>query len=223
MNMMRHVMMCLAVSLLSVPLAYGQDFSKYRNFSLGTSLTELSKQIDRKPADASVIYQSPALIQELTWSPEQSHQASAPSETVQQILFSFYNGNLYRIVVTYEFFGTEGLTAEDMVRAFSAKYGPATRPAAEANPPAIVVVTAGQTIAFWEDSKYRLNLSRFSLSSTFHFAMFSKQLNGQAEAAIAEAVKQEREDAPQRENALLKKAGEDLEMKRQANLKTFRP
>jgi hypothetical protein len=53
--------------------------------------------------------------------------------------------------------------------------------------------------------------------------MFSKQLNGQAEAAIAAASKQEREDAPQTEIARVKKEADDLETMRQANLKAFRP
>ena len=33
MEMMRNILICVAAILLSVPLAYTQDLSKYRNFS----------------------------------------------------------------------------------------------------------------------------------------------------------------------------------------------
>jgi len=48
-------------------------------------------------------------------------------------------------------------------------------------------------------------------------------LNGQAGAAIAEAVKQDRDGAPQREIARAKKEADALETTRQVNLKAFRP
>jgi len=224
MNMIRNLVNCLAASLLFVPFAYGQDLSKYRDFSLGTSVIELSKQVNEKPADASVIHQRPALIQELTWWPVPSYQSPAPSEPVQEILFSFYNDELYRIVATYGSAATQGLTAADMVEAISAKYGMPTRPAAEAKLPAIVAFSStGDTIASWEDPQYLLTLSRFPLSGTFRLVLSSKQLNGQADVAIAGALKQERDDAPQREIARVKKETDDLETMRQANLKAFRP
>jgi hypothetical protein len=37
--------------------------------------------------------------------------------------------------------------------------------------------------------------------------MFAKQLNAQAEASVIEAAKQEREEAPQKEIARVKKVG----------------
>jgi hypothetical protein len=48
-------------------------------------------------------------------------------------------------------------------------------------------------------------------------------LNGQAEAAIAVAAKQQRENAPHMEIARAKKEADDLEAIRLANLKAFRP
>jgi hypothetical protein len=223
MNMMRNVVICVAASLLCVPMTYGQDLSKYRNFSLGTSLIEVSKQVNRKPADAQVIHQNPALIQELTWWPVQSDPFSAQAESVQEIRFSFYDGELYRVVVTYQGFATEGLTAEDMVRAISAKYGAATLPVATPPPTDLADTSTGQPIAFWEDVQYSLTLSHSPMSGAFQLVMYSKQLNSQADAAITEAVKQEREGAPQREIARAKKEAAALEAMRLANLKAFRP
>jgi hypothetical protein len=52
--------------LLSVQCIHGQDLSKYQNFSFGMRLVDLSEQVDQKAAEANLIHQRPALIQELT-------------------------------------------------------------------------------------------------------------------------------------------------------------
>jgi len=225
MNKMRFLAIYLVASLLSAPLVFAQDLSKYRNFSLGMSLTAVSNQVDAKPADASVIQQSPTLIQELRSWPEQSYQTSAPPQSVQDILFSFYNGQLYKVAVTYDSAATQGLTSADMVRVFSATYGAATLPVAEKNPTAMTPysVTEEDTVASWENSQDSVTLSRSPLSNAFQLVMFSKKVNGQADVAIASAVRQEREDAPQREAARVKKEADDHETTRQTNLKAFRP
>jgi hypothetical protein len=224
MRIIRSLSICLAAALLSGPLVYAQDLSQYRTFSLGSTLNELSVQVNAKPADATVTHPAPALIQELIWWPVKSYETSAPSDTVQVIQFSFYNAGLYRIMVTYENSATQGLSPEDMVRALSAKYGVATLPAVQTNLPASASYSSSaQTVAVWEDSQYSVTLSHFTTSNIFQLVMFSKQLNGQADAAIALAVQQARADAPQREIARAKQEAEDQEALRQANLKSFRP
>jgi hypothetical protein len=111
-----------------------------------------------------------------------------------------------------------------MTKAISAKYGAATSPAAGTRPATTETYgSAGETIAYWQDSRYSVTLSRSPLSDAFQLVMFSKQLNGQAEAAIAAASKEQRDDAPQREIARVKKEAADLEAARQANLKAFQP
>jgi hypothetical protein len=223
MKMTRNIMICVALILLSVPLVYGQDLSRYRNFSLGTSLADVSKQINERATDVDVIRQSPATIQQLEWRPV-SLNILTESEPVQKVIFSFYDGKLYKIAATYDSNATAGLTAADMIGAISAAYGTAMKPVAEIGSRSDAVYSVAEApIAQWGDAQYSVTLSRGSLSNTFQLVMFSKELNRQAEAAIAEAVKQESEDAPQRENVRLKKEADDLEATRQANLKTFRP
>jgi len=225
MRIVRSLSICLAAALLFGPLAHAQDLSKYRNFSLGSTLIELSAQVNVKPADATVTHPAPALIQELTWWPVKSYQTpAAPSDTVQVIEFSFFNAGLYRIAVTYENSATQGLSPDDMVRAVSVKYGPATLPTVAVNLSGTGSYSStAQTVAVWEDSQYSVTLSHFPLSSIYQLVMFSKQLNGQADAAIALATQQARADAPQREAARVKQQAEDQETLRQANLKAFRP
>jgi hypothetical protein len=204
---------------------HGQDLSKYRNFSFGASLANVSKQVDRQPIDAEVIHQQPALIQELTWYPLPSgDDPSRPAEPVDRVLFSFYNGALYRMLVIYESSAVEGLTDADMIRVVSAKYGVATQPVADVNFPTNAPYRSTEkVIARWEDSQYSLNLFRSSTYGAFAIVMFDKRLDAQAAASIAESVLTEQLEAPQKEAERVKKAADDLEGERQKNLKTLRP
>jgi hypothetical protein len=224
MKMICSLVSSLVMILLSAQCIHGQDLSKYQTFSFGMRLVDLSEQVDQKPAEANLIHQRPALIQELMWWPPLA-SGTRLAEPVRQILFSFYNGELYRILVTYDRYVTEGLTADSMVRTMSAKYGTATRPTAEINFTTNETGEYGTTekvIVRWEDSQYSFNLFRSPLSNTFGLVMFSKRLDAQAEAAIAESLKLEGQEDPQKEVARVKQEANDLETSRQKNIKAFR-
>jgi len=224
MRMISRTSIALVLILLCAPLIHAQDLSKYRNFSFGMSAAAVSKLADEKQADVSVIHERPALIQELTWYPPLPFGSARLAEPVQKVLFSFYNGELYRMLVTYDSDAVKGLTNEDMIRMLSAKYGAATRPAAEVNFPTNDAYRATEkVIARWEDQQYSLNLFRSSMSETFAVVMFAKRLDAQAAAAIAESAKLELQEAPQVEAARVKQAAVDLEAERQKNIKTLRP
>jgi hypothetical protein len=182
----------LLIILIAAPLIYGRDLSRYRNFSFGMSVTSVAKQMDRKPADATMIYERLALIEESTWYPPQPFGSSRPAEPVEKVLFSFYKGALYRILVTYDISATNGLTDEDMMRVVSAKYGIAANPIADLNFPTNSLHGATEkVIARWEDRQYSLNLFRSSASDTFAIVMLDKQMDSQAGVSIAESVKLE--------------------------------
>ncbi len=212
------------VILLFASVIHAQDLSKYRNFSFGSSVAGVSKQVDRQPAEAQVVYQQPALIQELSWYPPLPLDSSRPAEPVEKVVFSFYNGALYRMLVVYDSSSTKGLTDEDMILIVSAKYGVATRPFAKVDFPMNPSYDAtAKVIARWEDSEYSLNLIRSSGSDTFAIVMFDKGLDAQAAVAIADSVELEKQEAPQKEADRAKKAADDLEVERQKNIKTLRP
>lgn len=215
----------LVLVLLSTPLVYGQDLSTYRKFSLGTSLVELSKQVGQDSHLANLIYQKPAVIQQLTYWPVQTSPYSLTTESVLQILFNFYKGELYRIVATYDQEATRGLSDDDMVQAISARYGIATRLYPEIELPTYdpYAASAEKLIARWEDSADSVCLFRSSILGSFELAVFSKSLNAQAEAAIAESLILERQEAPQKEIDRQKSEAERLEVARQKNRKAFRP
>src|SRR5712671_2092123 len=133
MKTIRCSILFFVVLLLTAPLLRAQDLSKYRHFTLGMSLTRVLERTDQKMADVKVIHGRPALIQELSWWPPNLPGTSFRSDTVEQILFSFYNAELYKISVTYDRTSTERLTGEDMVKSISAKYGPPTNIGLEIN------------------------------------------------------------------------------------------
>ena len=155
MKTMRCSILCFVVLLLTAPFLRGQDLSKYRHFTFGMSLTRVLERTDQKMADVKVIHGRPALIQELNWWPPNLLGTSFQSDTIEQILFSFYNGELYKIFVTYDRTSTEGLTAEDMVKSISAKYGPATSVKPEVDSATNERYDMKQKpVATWEDSQY---------------------------------------------------------------------
>ena len=224
MKTIRSSILCFVVLLLFVPLLRAQDLSKYRHFTLGMSVTRVLERTGQKMADVKLIHGRPALIQEVTWWPPNLPGTSYQSDTVEQILFSFYNGELYKISVTYDQTSTEGLTEEDMVKSISAKYGPTTYVALAIDYATNDRYGAKQTpVASWEDTQYSFNLVRSSFTDHLGLIIYSKRVNVEADLAIAEAVKLEQHEGPQKEADRLKKQTDDLETARQKNRKIFRP
>ena len=224
MKILSRGILAASMILVSASVIYAQDLSKYRNFSFGSSVAAVSKQVDQKPVETKVIHQLPALIQELSWYPPTSFDSSRPAEPVEKINFSFYNGALYRMLVIYGGDSTKGLTDEDMIRIVTAKYGVATRPLATVDFPLNLSYDAtAKVIARWEDSAYSLNLIRSSGSDAFAIVIFEKALDAQAGVSIAESVQLEQQEAPQKEAEHAKKEADDLEAERQKNIKALRP
>src|SRR5712675_3427921 len=176
MRTLRSSILCLVILLLVAPLLRAQDLSKYRHFTLGMNLTNLLERTEQKLTDVKTIHGRPALIQELTWWPPNVPGTSVRSDGVEQILFSFYNAELYKISVTYDRTSTEGLTAEDMVKSISAKYGPATSVVPDVDSATNNRYDVKQKlVASWEDSQYSFNLVRSSFSGSFELLIYSKR------------------------------------------------
>jgi hypothetical protein len=225
MKAIRVSILCVVALLVAVPSLQAQDLSKYRHFSLGMSLTRLLERTEEKMTDVKLLHSRPAMIQQLEWWPPNLPGSSFQSDTVRLILFSFYNGELYKISVTYDQSSTEGLTADDMVKSISAKYGPPTIVA-----PALDTLkndrydSKSTTVATWEDAQYSVNLIRSSsYTDRLGLIIYSKRVNEEAELAATQAVKVEAQEGPQKEAAREKKRVDDLEAARQKNQKSFRP
>jgi hypothetical protein len=224
MKRIRFTIFLVTVLLLSAPMLRSQDYSNYRGFSLGASLTTVLKQTDQKLADVNVSHGGPSLFQEMIWWPPNLPGTSHRSDSVEQILFSFHNGMLYKMSVTYDQASTEGLTAGDMAKSISAKYGPTTSIAPAIDPASKDNYDAkGRLVASWEDAHYSFNLVRSSFTDRFGLIIYSKQANAEAELAIVEALILEKQNGPKRAAEVEKKQTDDLEVARQKNQKTFRP
>jgi hypothetical protein len=182
----------LATSLsgivLSTTLVSAQDLSKYREFQLGMSLAAVAQKTGVTPV-AGVPHQPPELIQELMWQPPGGLTASSPQDSVRKVLLSFFNSQLFRIAVSYDWERTEGMTVEDMIAALSSTYGPPITPDGEIIP-LLTRSAAGsdKIVAHWEDPQYSVNLVRPSYASTFGLVMLSKRLDALARAAMVEAI-----------------------------------
>jgi hypothetical protein len=224
MKMLRSSILCFVVVLLVAPLLHAQDFSKYRHFTLGMSLSRVLEHTNQKMADVKLIHGRPAVVQEVNWWPPNLPGTSYQSDTVEQILFSFYNGELYKISVTYDQTSTEGLTQEDMVKSISEKYGPATYLALPIDLTKNDSYDVTQKpVASWADAQYSFNLVRSSFNDHLGLVIYSKRVNAAAELSIVEAVKLEEQEGPQREAVRQKKETDDLEAARQKNRKIFHP
>jgi hypothetical protein len=219
----------ISLALFLVPWGYAQDLSGYRSFNLGMNLAVVAKQVDMAQSEARSICRRPALIQELEWQPWHSLGSSPQADPVKVILFDFYNGELFRILVSYNQELTEGLTDEDLIESISAKYGTPTRPAGTINiySPAHLYSEDEKLIARWEDSQYSFNLFRSSYQSTPGMLIFSKRLELLARAAVVEAKRLDDQEAPQREIDRQNKQDEDKrgagQKARPANKASFRP
>lgn len=205
-----------------------QDLSRYREFQLGMSLLNVAKLADMKPSEARVIHERPAVIQELEWLPQSYLTTSSQDQDIDEVVFSFYNGELFRLVVSYDLYKTDGLTDEDMVEAISAKYGAATRPAAKIGLASSHVGEGSEeVIARWEDSQYSIDLFCSSYQCNFGMLIFSKRLDALAHTAVVEAIRLDKQEAPQREVGLQKKRDEEnravQEKARLVNKMAFRP
>jgi hypothetical protein len=217
--------LCCVVLMLAAPNLRAQaDLSRYRTFTLGTSLVGVMKHTGQRLDDAKLVHGIPALIQELTWSPSSSVGPSRAFEGVEEILFSFYNGELYKISVDYDRASTEGLTAGDMVTSIAKTYGAATNIAPETDSVSGDRYELRQkNVASWEDAQYSFNLVRSTFTERFELIIYSKRVNADAELATAEALKLEEEEGPKREAVRQKKDADALELTRQKNQKAFRP
>ena len=213
---------------VSVPAIGARDLSLYRNFQFGETLPTVAKQAGLELSDVKLIHEGPALMQELEWRIWLGTGSAPQTDAVKTILFSFYNGELYRILVTYDRDETEGLTTQDMIEAISTKYGAASKPVNTE-----IAFSSDQVyndseviIARWEDARYSFNLYRSSYQPTFGMIAFSKKLDALARAATAGANPLDAQTAPRRTIQLQQGEGEkdreSLEIARQANKRNFR-
>ncbi len=216
----------LLTACLTSAVGLAQDLSRYGAVQLGTDLATVAKQTGLSPTQKKVIHGRPVLIQQLEWRSD-AVGSSAAKATSKDVVFSFYDGQLFRIVVKYDGRETEGLTAEDMVEAVSRTYGVATHTTASAKTSAGRYSDEEQVLAQWDDAKHHFDLIRSSYGGRYSLAGVLKRLEEPAATALAEAARLDNNEAPQREiDRIAAQAESDrlkLEKARIANKPNFKP
>ena len=215
--------------LLWTSLVYAQDLSRYREFQLGMNRHAVADKIDARPSEVKVIHRRPALIQELEWRPRGSLASSREAESVRVVVFTFFNGELCRMVISYDPDRTQGLTDRDMIEAVSATYGIATEAAAETSlfPSTSLYSDQERVVARWEDLQSSVTLFRSSSLPRFGVLILSKRLDALAQASNLKASRLDELEAPQREIARRKMEAEEARAARAkarpVNKADFRP
>jgi hypothetical protein len=225
--------------VLSILPVQAQERPDYRDFTLGSSVARLVGQVGAAPADITLVHQRPALMQDLRWrAPYPRGDATAPkADPVQQIVFSFSNDQLFRMMVDYDRNLTDGMTDADMIAALSEQYGApltsarplTTSPTRSTGGPAPTQATGEWTtaVAQWGDGDRLVVLLRRAFTAGFQVAITSARLESFATAAGAEAIRLDASEAPARDLVRQQQDTEQAriaqEKARAANKAAFRP
>jgi len=227
----RTIVACAVGTVLLTQGLDGQSLAQYRNFELKSDLAAVAALAGMPASEAKLIHQRPAVMQDLEFRPSswiaQSNQAS--TDPVEQLRFSFYNDQLFRVVVDYGYQKTEGMTDADMIEAITSVYGtPIKRSTAPARVATRVESESGSPVARWGDAAYSVVLYRNSAyRRTFRLIVTDPALDALARKADSQAVRLDEQEAPSREVARQQKEFDDgraaAEKARVVNKNVFRP
>ena len=196
--MLRTTLNALLASGLTCGITLGADLSRYGSFQLGTDLRTVAKQTGVSASHVKVIHSRPVLIQELEWRSDRT-RSSGPRASTKDLVFSFYEGELYRIVVKYDPRDTEGLTPDDMVEAISRTHSVAAQMTASGKAAKSAYLDEDVVLARWEDAQHHFELLRSSYGARYSLAGVLKRLEEPATKALAEGSRLDKNEAPQRE------------------------
>ena len=216
--------------VLSAQPVHSQAGPHYREFQLGSDLASVSALAGVAVSEATVLHQRPAVMQDLHWKQPYAPGGltAVPKDPAQHIVFSFYNDQLFRLVIDYDRDRTEGLTDADMIDAISSAYGSRSKPARQSRVAiSQVAEESGTRVAGWGDADYSVVLYRSSYASGFRMIVTSLRLETLARTAEAQAVRLDERDAPKLALARQKKEADETrasqEKARLANKAGFRP
>jgi hypothetical protein len=207
-----------------------RDLGRYRDFELGSGVAAVSALTGVAVSQVRILHHRPALIQELTWRPRPgSGRAAAPeAEALAQMVFAFYDDQLFRVTIDYDRERTKGLTDTDMVEAVSAIYGSRVTPTASERRQAPAYDEHGTSVARWGNADQSVVLYRASpYTASFRLVVTAEPIALRARTAAARALVLDAREAPLREAAREKQEAEDRraeeEKARSTNRATFRP
>jgi hypothetical protein len=228
----RFISVCALTLALYETAFAAQDLGRYREFELGSEVAAVSNVTGIALSDVKVVHHRPALIQELTWRPGYgTRRPAAPdTESVERMVFGFYDDQLFRVAVDYDRERTKGLTDADMIEAISSIYGREVKPTVSRNRQTLPLYedSLGTPIAQWGNLDHSVMLYRpSSYATSFRLVVTAEPMAALARTAAARALELDTREAPQREAAREKKDAEDRraseEKARSTNKPVFRP
>jgi hypothetical protein len=146
------------------------------------------------------------VLQDLEWRPSRWIAGSNASsvDPVEQVLFSFYNNQLFRVVADYSRERTEGMTSEDMIEAVSSIYGAVLprSPRVIGRPASRLETESGSLVAHWGDSEHRVLLYQTSsYGAVYRLIVVDARLDDAARTAATQAGRLDGQEAPAKEVA----------------------
>ena len=214
--------------VLAVSTVSADDLSRYREFTLGSSVAAVTAVTRIAERDLKTVHSRPALVQEVTWQPRYMTGLAAPDlASINEMVFGFVDDQLFQMTVSYERSRTSGLTNADMIAALTERYGtPVAAPSVKARATSEALDTAA-VIAEWREKDAHIALRRSRYNGSFSLVVTSLSLDAVARKARASAMAMDIREAPEREAALVKKRAEEQrhaeEQARTTNKELFRP
>jgi hypothetical protein len=213
--------------VLAVSTVSADDFSRYREFTLGSSVAEVTSVTRTAERDLKTVHSRPALVQQVTWQPRYMTGAPvADRGSINEMVFSFVDDRLFHIAVSYERSRTTGMTNADMIAALTERYGAPVAPSARPRA-TLEALDTTPVIAEWRQEDAHVALKRSLYNDSFSLAITSVSLDDLARKARASAVAMDAREAPEREAALAKKQADERkqadEKARTTNKELFLP
>jgi hypothetical protein len=226
---MRNTLAGIAICIISAQALHAQPAMRYRDFELGSTLAAITALTVAAPSQVKIVHQRPAVIKELEWRPRRfSGGGALGTDPVAVVMFSFYNDQLFNIVVDYDRHRTAGMTETDLIDAITNTYGPASTPLPGVTPTVPARYSVPDTpVAVWGDSEYVVTLLRVAYPETYRLVLAHARLEQLARVASVAAVRLDAEEAPQREIERRKRLADEAEVAREKargeNKPLFRP
>jgi len=195
----RLAVVAVALFLNAHPIS-AEDPLRYREYALQSSVAVVAQTSGTRVVDAKTLHERPAKIQELKWRTPYAATDAVGADPVRDILFSFYDDQLYQVVVTYERTRIDGLTDADLIESLSTVYGsPALTKGARGASSGVDVPPDAVMVARWDKGDSTVVLIRGTFSPGLQLILTSNALNTRARTAIANAIRLDEREAPQRE------------------------
>ena len=197
--------------MMAVPVVSASPvYSRYRGVSIGDSVSVVVASLQLLPSDVAIVHARPAMIQQLTWRPNQFFASKAgPPEALAEMVLTFHLGRLARIVATYDRERTEGLTNTDLHDSFTTIYGTSML---VPTPSGIRSSSEPEIIGQWGDGETLVVLLREAYPRRITVTVSSVAADRLLQDAFASGVRLDTTEAPTRD--MVRRLNEELTQRR---------